>query len=148
MTDPLSQRVKITEAITEANGVAAATPINGAILDMSGFESVLIVVVFGAIVGTAVTSVKAQRDDAVAMGTAADILGTGQTVADTDDGKTFYIDIIRPAERYVRVVVGRGTANATVRAAFYIQYDAREHPVTQGATVVGERHIDAIEGTA
>lgn len=149
MTDPLSQRVKITEAITSTAGAAAATDINGAILDMTGFESVLIVVVFGPIVGTAVTGIRAQRDTDAAGGTMADIEGTAVAVADDDDEKTFYLDVIRPGEQYVRVVVDRATANATVRAAFYIQYDAHEHPVAaHGATVSGEVHVDAIEGTA
>lgn len=149
MTEPLSQRVKISEAITEAAGAAGITNINGAILDMSGFEAVLVVVTFGAIVAGAVTSIRAQRDTDPAGGTMADLQGSNQVIADTDDGKTFYIDLLRPAtKRYVRVVVNRATQNATVRSAFYIQYDPREKPTVQGALIAGERWVDPVEGTA
>jgi hypothetical protein len=77
-------------------------------------------------------------------------LVTAQTVADNDDGKTFVIELIRPRERYVRVIVDRGTQNAVVRAAFYLQHGAHEHPVAaQGSTVVTpEYFVDVAEGTA
>lgn len=148
MDKHLTTRVKWSEAITEANGVAATTDINGAIIDMAGFEGVLMVVTFGTITATAVTSIKAQRDTDVAGGTMADIEGTAQTVADDDDGKTFMIDLLRPAERYVRVVVDRGTANAVVRAAYYLRYGAHEEPVSQGSLMNVELHKDRVEGTA
>ncbi len=148
MNTPLIQQIKIVEAITEAQGAAGQTAINGAAVDMTDFENVLVVVTFGTIAAGAVTSVKVQRDTASSMATAADIEGSGQTVADDDDGKTFYADITRPGERYVRVVVGRATQNATVRSAFYVLYGARKMPTTQGALILGETHRDRIEGTA
>lgn len=144
----LSKQVKITQAITPTNGAAGTSDINGATLDMAGFEGVLIEVVFGAITAGAVTSIKAQQDTASNMGTAADLAGTGQTVADTDDEDTFYIDLYRPAERYVRVVVDRGTQNAVVASATYFQYGATDQPVSHGATVNGELHVSPAEGTA
>jgi len=149
MVEHLTSRVKIIEAITEANGVAGMADINGSIVDMSGFEAIAFVVIFGAIVGTAVTGIRIQRDVDVAGGTMADIEGSAQAIADTDDGKIVISDVYRPGERYVRGVVDRGTANATVRAAFYILYGSHEHPVSgHGATVVVEQLKDKPEGTA
>ncbi len=92
----LAQKNKITQAIAPAAGVAGTTDINGATLDMSGFEGVLMKVTFGAITASAVTSIKAQQGAASDLSDTADLLGTGQTIADTDDEKVFYIDLYKP----------------------------------------------------
>ena len=144
----LFEDVKITNAIAPADGVAGVSDINGAILDMSGFEGVLAIVTFGAITGNAVTSIKMQQDTAAAMGGAADLAGTAQTIADTDDEKTFYIDLHNPEERYVRLVVDRATQNAVVASAIYIQYGAKAKATTQGTNVSGESFSRVAEGTA
>lgn len=144
----LSKEAKITIAITPTAGAAGTDDINGATLDMEGYDGVLAVVSFGAITAGAVTSIKMQQDTASGMGTAADLAGTGQTIADTDDGKTFYIDLAKPKERYVRLVVDRGTQNAVVSSATYIQYGSRVKPVTHGTNVAGELHVSPAEGTA
>lgn len=147
----LSQETKITR---HSNAVAAGTtdisPANG--IDMQGFDGVLFIVPFGAITATAVTSIKAQQSTAVdGTGDAfADIAGTAVTVADDDDNKIAYLDVVRPTERFVRLVVDRGTANAVVDGIIAIQYKARSKPTTHDATTVlgGELHEDKAEGTA
>lgn len=147
----LSKNDKISIAITPTEGVAGTADINGAILDMQGFEGVLMAVTFGAITGSAVTSIKAQQGAASNLSDAADLAGTAQTIADDDDDQTFYIDLFRPTERYVRLVVDRGTQNAVVASATYIQYgiqSARKAPVTHGTNVSGELHVSPAEGTA
>lgn len=147
----LTNEVKISSAVTPTEGVAGTTDINGTILDMLGFEAALIVVRMGAITATAVTSIKVQQGAAANMSDAADLAGTGQTIAVADAEETFYIDLVKPTERYIRLVVDRGTANAVVSSAHYLQYaptgpDAS--PVTQGALVNGEQHVSPAEGTA
>jgi hypothetical protein len=144
----LSVNSKISSAVTPAAGVAATTDIEGTILDMSGYNGVLMVVRMGAITGSAVTSIKAQQDSAAAMGGAADLLGTAQTIADDDDNEIFYIDLYKPTERYVRLYVDRGTQNAVVASAEYIQYEPINVPVTQPTGTSGEIHVSPIEGTA
>lgn len=145
----LSKNCKITQAITVTAGAAGTADINGTTLDMSGYDGVLMVITFGAITTNAVTSIKAQQDTDSAMGTAADLLGSAQTVADSDDEKTFYIDLAKPAERYVRLVVDRGTQNAVVASATYIQYNNHKGPVaSHGSNVSGETHVSPAEGTA
>lgn len=144
----LNKNVKISQAITVTAGAAGTSDINGTTLDMSGFDGVLMVVTFGAITGSAVTSIKAQQGAASTLSDAADLTGTAQTVADTDDEKTFYIDLYKPTERYVRLVVDRGTQNAVVASAEYIQYGAKVAPTTHGSNVSGETHISPAEGTA
>lgn len=144
----LSKEVKVSQAITPTNGAAGTSDINGATLDMSGFEGVLMIVTMGAITANAVTSIKAQQGAASDLSDAADLLGTAQTIADDDDEQVFYIDLYRPAERYVRVVVDRATQNAVVASAEYIQYGARKEPTTHGSGVSGETHVSPAEGTA
>jgi len=143
----LSDDIKIVTAIDATAGLAAATALNGAVVDTQGYAGCLMIATFGAIVATAVTSIKAQQDTDVAMGAAADIAGTGQTVTDADDGKTFCIDILRPRERYLRIVVSRGTANATV-SAVYILYRGRNKPAVQAATILVEKFTGPAEGAA
>lgn len=144
----LSKNVKISQAITVTAGAAGTDDINGATLDMQGFEGVLVVVTMGAITSGAATSIKMQQDSASGMGTAADLLGTAQTIADDDDEQTFYIDLYKPTERYVRLVVDRGTQNAVVASATYYQYGNHLGPVTHGTNVSGELHASPAEGTA
>lgn len=136
----LSDGVKTQIAITAIQGVAGTTDIEGDILDTAGFGGVRMCCVFGTITAGAVTSVKAQQDSAANMAAAADLPGI--TVADTDDGKLFIIDIREPKERYVRLYVDRGTQNAVVEQAWYELYDPKELPVTQHADVdTLEKHV-------
>ena len=147
--DQLIKNAKISPAVTPAEGVAGTSDINGSTLDMSGAEGVLIAVTMGVITSSAATSIKVQSGAASDMSDAADLLGTSQTIADTDDSKTFYIDIYKPVERYVRLVVDRATANAVVSAANYIQYGSRKVAIsTHGTNVSGEAHVSPAEGTA
>lgn len=137
---------KISQAITVTTGAAGSSNVNGAILDMSGWEGVLIVVQMEAIVATAVTSIKAQQGDDSGLSDAQDLAGTGQTIADSDDEKTFVFDLYRPTDRYIRLVALRATANATLTATYH-QYGARKEPATHEATViVVEQHSSAAEG--
>ncbi len=146
---PLIDGLKITQAVTVTAGAAGTTDINGTTLDMSGYDGVLVAVTMGAITGSAVTSIKMQQGSASNLSDAADLLGTAQTIADTDDEKTFYIDLNKPTERYVRLVVDRGTQNAVVASATYFQYGPKTLPVSShGSNVSGETHISPAEGTA
>lgn len=131
----LSDEVKSTIAITAANGVAATTDINGVTLDMAGFDGLYTEVAFGAITSGAVTSIKLQCGAASDLSDAADVEGTAQTVADTDDGKIFIIDVRHLPGRYARVVVDRGTQNAVVALAIYKQYAAKSLPVSQSSDI-------------
>lgn len=144
----LSKRVRIVQAITPTNGAAGTTDINGATVDMQGYMGCLMKITFGSIVSGAVTVIKAQQGQASDMSDAADLAGSGQSIADTDDDKVFLIDIFRPTERYLRIVVDRGTQNAVVASAEYILYGARKPPVSQPSGVAGEIHYSPAEGTA
>jgi len=144
----LGTDVKITRV---GNAVAAGTTdINSSVVDMSGYEGVLFMVLFGTITDTAVTSTKAQQGAQADLSDAADLAGTGVTVEDTADNQVAWLDIYRPRERYVRCVVDRGTANAVVDGIIAIQYGPMGKPTSHDSSTVlgGEVHASPDEGTA
>lgn len=139
---------KVSQGMTTTAGAAGATAINGAVVDMQNFEQLTAIISFGAIVAGAVTSIKWQEGDAANLSDAADVAGTAQTIADTDDDKTFYINIVRPRKRYGRVVISRATQNATVGNLTYIQSNPKSVPVSHGTSVSGEFWVSPAQGTA
>ena len=139
---------KISQGMTTTAGAAGTTAINGATLDLANFEEVCVIIQFGTIVSGAATSIKWQEGDASNLSDAADVVGTSQTIADTDDDKTFYINIVKPKKRYGRAVISRATQNATVGSMTYIQCDPRTKPVTHGTSVSGEFWVSPALGTA
>jgi len=145
MLSNLIERIKILSAITPTAGAAGTSAINGSTIDTQGFRGVLFSVHFGAIVAGAATSIKVQHGDASDLSDAADVAGTSQTIADTDDDKVFYCDLNRVTKRYCRVVVSRATQNATCEATA-ILYDAVSKPPAQTAS--GEAFNNAVSGTA
>lgn len=144
----LSKNSKISPAITPDNGTAGTTDIDAAILDMTGFKSVILLLIVGAITSGAVTSVKFEQGDAADLSDGSDLEGTGITIADDDDNETFVSDLIKPTKRYVRAIVVRGTQNAVVAGASYIQYEPGLAPQDHAAGVTVETHISPDEGTA
>lgn len=145
----LSKDAKISSAVTPTEGAAAATDLEGSILDMAAHDSVLMLVRMGAITTNAVTSLRVRQSDDSAMGTPEDITGSAQTIADNADEKTFYVDLHRPTKRYVQLYIDRATQNAVISSAHYIQYNSRSGPVSaHGTNVSGETFVAPIGGTA
>jgi hypothetical protein len=144
----LTDNIQIERVMDPSDGAAGTSDINSDSVDMQNFGGVKFEVTFGTITGSAVTSIKAQQDSVTGMGSAADLKGTGQTVADTDDEKIFYIDIAKPKKRFVRCVVDRGTQNAVVQSITANLYDPRKAPTSHGTNVSGELHVSPEEGTA
>jgi hypothetical protein len=144
----LSKDIKITQALPFLAASASADR-NGAILDMQGYEGVLMIVQFADIAAGATTSIKAQQDTDPLGATMADLAGTGIAVADNDDDQLFFIDL-KPTERYVRVVIDKDAANNTNECALYIQYGPGQKPVINNVAnlVTGEVHNYPAEGVA
>lgn len=135
------------------NAVAVGTTAqNSSILDMAGYDSVMFVASFGTITdGT--PKIKAQQDTVVGFGGAADLLGTGNNLAATDDNKVAILDLQKPLEQFVRCVIdrtiGSPATGCVIDGIIAIQYNARSVPTTQDTTVASaERHVAPIEGTA
>ena len=78
-----------------------------------------------------------QSSDDGAADAYSDIEGSSVSVADDDDNQIVVHDIYRPQKRYLKVVVGRGTANAVIDGIVASLYGARKQPTTDdSATVV------------
>lgn len=144
----LSDDVKITKV--SAASAAGTSTIDSSPVDMSGWEGVLFLTTALAITAGGVQSMKAQQDTAVGMGAAADLTGTGVTIADDDDNQTFWLDIYRPLERFVRVRILRATQNSAFGEIYAIQYRPRTKPVSNNVTdtITGEKWLAPVEGAA
>lgn len=143
----LSKDIKITRVM---NAVAAGTTVqNGSVIDMQGFEGVQFIAAFGTLTGSAVTGIKVQQGTLSDGSDMADLAGSALAIADTGSNKLLTTDLFQPLERYVRLVVTRGTANAVIDGVSAIQYSPRVKPTVQDATVAAsELLIGPAEGTA
>jgi hypothetical protein len=143
----LSTDCKIVIASTTTAGAAGTSDITSDAIDTAGFEGCTFIVPVGAIVSGAVTSIKVQQCD-TSGGSYADLTGTAQTIADTDDDKLFYATVVRPREQYLKLVVDRATQNATIGGIVAVLWGAGNKPVTHGTGVSGEVAFGVAEGTA
>jgi hypothetical protein len=142
-----SHDCKIVQAATTTAGAAGTSDVTSDAIDTAGFEGCCFIVPIGAITAGAVTSIKVQQCD-TSGGSYADLTGTAVTIADDADDKTFYVEVIRPREQYLKLVVDRATQNATVGSVIAVLFGAGNKPVSHGATVSGETHYGIAEGTA
>lgn len=139
----LTKNCKVT--LVKAGQGSAGTDVESDILDMEGYEGV---VFFGSIATVnAANFAKAQQDTDSAFGDDPQDL-EGTKVVPGDNGDSFMIDVYKPRERYVRVVVDRGGANTATGDIYAIQYGAKKAPVSHGATIDSELHVSPAEGTA
>lgn len=144
----ISDNVKITK-VKDASA-AGQTAIDSTPVDMAGYDGVLFLTHVGAITAGGVQTMKAQQDTAVGMGSAADLEGSSLTIADDDDNQSFFLDIKRPKERFVRVRISRATQDSAFGAIWAIQYRGRTFPVSNNVadTITGEKWESPSEGTA
>lgn len=145
----LLERVKIVRA---SNAVAAgSTDSNGSGVDIAGFDGVLFIAAVGTLTANQVTALKAeQSSDNGSSDAWAEIAGSATAALDDDDDNALVVlDVFRPAERYVRPVVTRSTANAVIDGVIAILYHAHELPITADASVAASKAIaDPVAGTA
>lgn len=128
---------------------AGITDVNSDVVDMAGFEGIRFILALGALVSGAVTSVKIQQGTDLTVTDAADLEGSSVAIADTDDNKIVVTQVYRPRERFVRMAIDRGTANATIDGLVVELFGTRVKPVATHATVVGnEKHVSPAEGSA
>lgn len=139
----LSSRTRIVKV--KDHSAAGTSDVVSDFVDTQGFDGVLFLASFG--VAAANNSLKAQQATDSAGGDAADLAGTA-TASGTSD-EDIWLDIYRPAERYVGVTGLRGTSS-TLESIWAILYGPREMPVdnTTTGTITGELHSEPTEGTA
>lgn len=142
-----SSELLIRTALDYASGNADR---NGEVFDTAGLEGVLMIVKVATVAAGGVNRILAQQGAAANMSDAANLENTAISIADDDDNQIFILDIVKPRERYVRVVVDKDATNACAESAIYVGYGPRVMPVTQTLTdeVTYEKHISPAEGTA
>lgn len=131
---------KATKVLRVMNAVAAGTtPQTSTTFDMQGFDSCLILASFGALTASQATKMKAQGGAAANGSDAADLANTGTPVganmADADSNTDLILDLVRPTQRYITVVVNRGTANAVINGVWAILYNAQRTPAPLPSTL-------------
>ena len=146
----LLKNVKITRAV--AATAAGTTDVNGSTIDTAGYDGVMFVLDVGTLTATQVTSMRAQQGLLSDASDMADLEGTiAGPMADGDGSKFLVIDVFRPLERYVRVIVDRATANAVLNGGVAILYSAHNKPVTQstgaGGVPFSKSVVSPAEGT-
>ena len=71
------------------------------------------------------------------------------TIVDTADNKIAVLEIMRPYERYLRLVTTRGTQNATIDNVIVELFAPSDVPVTQDVTVANYEFFNgSAEGLA
>jgi hypothetical protein len=141
-------RVKI-DGTNYQRAAGTATDTSEAI-DTRGYEAVLLRMGWGAITSGGAQSFKVQQSsDDGSSDSYADLAGTNQTVADTDDNKVFECEIFKPKERYLKVVTSRATQNSAIDFLEAILYNPIRRAVTQDSTVAATETFNSpAEGTA
>lgn len=142
-----SSEVKVTK-VADASA-AGQTAVNSTAVDMQGFEGVLFLVNAGAITAGGVQSINAAQGD-TSGGTFDDLVGSKVVVADDDDDQAFWIDVYKPADRFVRLEIARATQDSAFGPIWAFQYEAGKKPVSNNVadTITGELHASPAEGTA
>lgn len=117
--------------------IAASSTVNGAGVDMQGWDGCLFFLCLGVTDGT--TDLSAQGDDNSAFSSPVDITDAVITqLTATDDGKGAILDVWRPTERYIRSSVDTGAgATADFECVIAVRYRATGRlPITQHSTVL------------
>ena len=124
-----------TFAVAVASGSrgGGTANLNGAGFDCQKYRSLAAMVEWGTIAATAVTSLHWQGS---ADGTTwHNLKGTKVNVAHDADGEITVTGLDQPVDRYNRLVVARGTANAALLTALYMAGWSRDTDVVQDGDV-------------
>ena len=122
-------------AVASIRPQAVTAPVNGAGVDLAGFEGALILVELGTFAGTAPTAtiqVQESDDDATFSPVAAeDLDGALPATIDPTNDETVYELNYKGRRRYIRVAVTAvgGTSPSLPMSAVVIRTNARKQPV-------------------
>lgn len=133
--DSLSDSALVT--LDVAAQIASAN-VNGAVIDMQGWDGCLYVFNLGAMVSTATFDARIVSSANSNMSGATNITNAAltQVLAATGNTNSYHIDVWRPTNRYLRSATQPATANTTF-SSVAIRYRATGIlPVTQTATQV------------
>lgn len=144
MVGLLSENCKLVKLADHST--AATSTVTSAALDTQGYGGAWIFSSFGT--AAADNTVKVQQsDDDGSTDAYSDLLGT--SVASGTSDEDVWVDVKRPAKRYLKLVAARGTSS-TLESIWAILYNPTNVPVdnTTSGTIIGEAFVQPAEGTA
>lgn len=135
-----------TRLIKVADHTAAGTSdVTSSIVDTAGYEGVVFITSVST--ANATNTIKVQQNTANQTTGMADLAGTSVSSGTTDED--LVVEIHKPQERYLQVVVARG-ASTTCESIWAILYGGTTSASTTGVagTAAAELHVSPAEGTA
>lgn len=137
MFNNLLKNTNVVRVSADGAGSASATPSKGTIIDMAGYDSVMFIALMGNVLDTSAVALKAAGAATNSTGAMALLTGSaaGTASATSFDDKLVILDVVRPPYRYIEAQLFHVTADAPFDGIVAVQYNARDVPVTQGATV-------------
>ena len=144
MSEQLSNNIKITKIKAGQN--AATTDVESDVLDMQGYEGVLMFTTIA--VANSGNYLKAQQGDASDGSDMADL--EDSKVVAAENNQVVWLDIYKPQKRYVRAYIERGGATTATGDIYALQYNGRvglESNLTDDV-IIGKLLISPDEGTA
>jgi len=119
--------------LAAAVAAGAAIDDDSAIIDMAGFEGVILMTTIEDSVATGVATLTVEQNAAnssVGMAALAGAVATLTSAANDDlNGQLLAVDVYRPAERYLRVNRASATALIAFGSVIAVRYGARKLPV-------------------
>ena len=138
----LSKACKIT--VVSAAATAATTDITTSVLDMTGYEGVMFLVMLGDVTSGCVLTLTAKGNTANSTSSPTPITQKATaalTAGATDcDSMVLMVDVHKTPLRYAFAVLNRTTQNAVVGGIIAIQYKAHNKPTTQDASVMASAY--------
>ena len=144
MGKALSESIKIIKIQDHTS--AGTSTVTSSAVDTSGYEGVLFLTSFGTAAANNTIKVQQSSDDG-SSDSYADLTGTSVTSGSSDED--VWADVLRPQERYLKLIGTRGTSS-TLESMWAVCYGATSQVVdnTTTGTIAGETHNAPAEGTA
>lgn len=142
----LASEIKIVKVKDHSTAATSGVTSDG--VDTLGFGGVLFLTSFGT--AAADNTLKAQQsDDDGSTDAYSDLEGTSVVTGASPSNEDVWIEVVRPAKRYVNVVAARGTSS-TLESIWAILFNPDQRPTLNvvSGTIIGESHVTPAEGTA
>lgn len=142
----LGSNVYFTTAATYASGTAS---VNGAEIDMLGYDGVMAILTIAAAGAGQVGDLHFETATVTGFSGGTDLLGTAIVTDGDSDDEIIVVDIYKPLERFLRAVITKDGANAVGASMIYMQYKGIKVPTDNEVTDVChyELHASPARGT-
>ena len=135
----------ILENVKAVTSAAGSTVLESSVIDMDGYEGILLFTRFGTAAADNLISAKmSSANDSATMGAI-----EGSAVAPGASDEVQWLDIYRPRKRYLQLVATRATSSK-LGEMYAFKYGARKLPTDNNTagTIAGEALISPSTGTA